>query len=216
MAAVEMKDKAVPLTPPDANAMIDLVAPTARARALYWMMWHAASRYDDIKDLTFENFRLNSDASLTVIWTRTKANPLAKQRVDHQMVLQRPPRWFLHHVRHTPNPFHVPSTTAENHMKKIPPAAGDMRHWKRVAPPNVHLRNPYPLHSFKRGAAAVLWERAARHEISTSEVMRILKHSDVRSATDYCPDPTLVARAFATDDAQRILREVLDPSRQQS
>jgi hypothetical protein len=57
MAAVEMKDKAVPLTPPDANAMIDLVAPTARARALYWMMWHAASRYDDIKDLTFENFR---------------------------------------------------------------------------------------------------------------------------------------------------------------
>jgi hypothetical protein len=73
------------------------------------------------------------------------------------------------------------------------------RRWCKAT--HTPLRPHYTFHSFKRGAAALLWVKVAEGQITETDLLRMLKHKSLESALAYCPLPAVAAKAVGSKAA---------------
>ena len=91
------------------------------------------------------------------------------------------------------------------HLSRIPVPKAYINDWQQLRPKNPLIQH-FSLHSIKRGAAALLWEAAARGEISAQAVKYLLKHKSDETTVGYAPNPVHVSQAFGTSLATRVTR----------
>jgi hypothetical protein len=134
-------------------------------RAIVFVMWKAASRWDDVAHLTLSSFTIVSDRKVLVTWGPTKSN--------RQCAFQ-PSSWTL--IEHR-----LPMTLLLGHLASLAPdgkfaqitSADFLRRIRAVA-----TCDNLTLHSFKRGALSHLNHQVNLGLLEAHILPLIAKHAD--------------------------------------
>ena len=203
--------KALPLSPEAVQAFLRKPRPV-HLRALMLLAWRTASRVEDVVALTKDSFRPVGTSDLLVVFNETKTNQEGDTRPDHEVVINDAAellQWIpvlTQKLRPTDKLFtDSHSNELYRHLSRIPVPKAYVNDWQQLRPKNPLIQH-FSLHSIKRGAAALLWEAAARGEISAQAVKYLLKHKSDETTVGYAPNPVHVSQAFGTSLATRVTR----------
>lgn len=210
LSASRPKRKALPLSPADVSKAL-LLLPPAAAKILR-LAWVTASRIGDVMTLTNRSLRPLPNGSLLVDFSVTKTNRLGEDRPDHLVLIPSAAARFF-----------VPLAKGNNNQPLFSPAARSqlrrcLAHLKpsvawiaemAASRPRHTVRTRFTEHSVKRGAALQLWRALARQEITETQLMRALKHKEVRSSLGYCPDPAAAATGLGQATSAALLSSTL-------
>lgn len=130
----------------------------------------------------------------------SKTNQEGERRPDHRIVVSSPEPQILAYLQQVKRgklwlSRHKSELRAA--LYKFKPESMEHARWQQRAP-EEKLRRSYGFHSFKRGAAALAWEALQNGEISSEDLMLLLKHKDIRSSLEYCPAPLTAARCVGS------------------
>lgn len=169
-------------------------------RAMALLAFRTASRVGDLMPLRPQDLTLTPEGLLVqFVWT--KPNPEAEKRADHRILVRDPPQDLLRWWRSCRTKKlmfeRILLDRLKRSLREMTPNHQMLSHWKSMDPQN-QIKDHYTLHSFKRGAAALAWEAAAKQEISIHDLLTFLKHKDVKSALEYCPCPMLAAKVVGS------------------
>jgi hypothetical protein len=195
LGALIAQDPAVPAT----RAQVDFILhhfPPASAAVLH-LCWKAAARFDDVQQLTRDNFLLVSRTSIIIRWGKTKGNQTGVMQ-SHSLTV-------VDDEQGMPAIFH--RILRLRGAMSFSPLNGDgMRNVLKKFP---QTRNQ-TLHSFKRGAADVLIHEVAEGRLDVELLPRLLKHKHQQQEL---PDVTIgyvsnwiaLAKALRTSEATKLL-----------
>lgn len=203
VAARRRKTKALPMTVPVLRRF--LVNLSADLRALVLLAFRTASRVGEILELEKCNVTsLPETKELMVSFVTSKTNREGDRRPDHRIMVADPEPEILAHLhRAKSGRLWTARHKAElrTALYRFKPDHLELATWQKQAP-EENLRRSYGFHSFKRGAAALAWEALQRREITSDDLMLLLKHKDIRSSLEYCPVPLTAARSVGSRATQ--------------
>lgn len=203
LEARRRKTKALPMTVQMLRRF--LVGLSADLKALALLAFRTASRIGEVLELERCNVTsLPETKELMVSFVTSKTNREGDRRPDHRIMVADPEPEILAHLRKVKSGTlwtkrHKAELRAA--LYRFKPDQLELAAWRKRAP-EENLRRSYGFHSFKRGAAALAWEALQRREITTDDLMLLLKHKDIRSSLEYCPIPLTAARSVGTRATQ--------------
>lgn len=198
-AASAPTTKALPLSRRALSRLLYTLPPNLKCLAM--LCFRTASRVSDVASLSRNDIVINRH-DILIQFRTTKANQFGIRRADHKVLLSMPETEIVNFFARRP-PSHKPIWTKQDFaslrkaLSRLKPDPVELKHWVSQSP-DEKVRTRYTFHSFKRGAAALLWEAAAEGTIEVVDLLLLLKHKDIESSLQYCPVPTLAAKAVGS------------------
>ena len=199
LSAGTPKRKALPFT----KQQLRLFLPTLprRIRILALLAFRTAARIGDMKNLRECDVQTR-EGQLLVSFPVTKTNQDGQRRADHKTLITDPEPMLMTFFNARPKTLRpiwsaTDIVTLRRLLRRFKPPPEEVEAWQARAPEEIILHE-YTFHSFKRGAAAEVWQALADRKITLEDLLLLLKHRTIESALEYCPVPMLAAKAVGT------------------
>ncbi len=181
--------QAVPMTRRDLLRLANAVSP--RLKAALMLAWKCGGRWDEIQQLTQDQFVTISSERIIIAWgQKTKATRTQPFRPDMYTVVEGP--WT--------SEIAAVLVNLRRNERLITTSTADLRrHMKAM------FGNKYTAHSIKHGVANHLARLAAEGRLTMEQVQRVLKHKEVTTTLRYVSDRHAAAMALGTHQVTAML-----------
>jgi hypothetical protein len=169
------------------------------ATAIY-IMFKTASRWDDVANLQKRSLIHSEQNQLIIEWGKTKTN----RRMQYLVF-----GWTIIEELNYPEMIQIALETFANLKDDEFLCQLETDRFVRIIQRHP-LCKELTAHSFKRGAADVLWQAAANNIIDPRRITMLLKHKDQQhdfpsTTLTYAPNKVNLAKAFKTNELTRLL-----------